>query len=346
MRRPPKTTCVEEHFVSRTPSKAAATPAGNACAAEHPWVKAFAAWLRSECHLAENTVVAYRRDLRRFFAWLGGRTVQKLAVRDLSDYAAWLRDQKLAPNSAARHVVALRVFFRYLQLEGVLHDNAAELIGNPRLWERVPNVLLPATIDALLSSPKEGDPLWRRDRALLELLYATGCRASEAATLRLADLHLDQAHCRCHGKGDKQRVVPLGRRAIAALRDYLEHERPALASNAAGSVPHLRSPRSKSGTDPLPGAADWLLISRGGKRLRRERIWELVKRYAARVGISPDVSPHTLRHSFATHLVAGGADLRQVQELLGHASIATTQVYTHVDPSRLKAVHQRFHPRG
>jgi integrase/recombinase XerD len=159
------------------------------------------------------------------------------------------------------------------------------------------------------------------------LLYATGCRASEISNLPMRDLHLDEEFCVCHGKGDKERMVPLNVRAIEATRQYLEHERPELAARSRAT-------------------AEWVLLSYRGRRLRRERIWELLKRYALRVGAPPEVTPHTLRHSFATHLLAGGADLRQVQEMLGHASIATTQLYTHVDPTRLKAVHKQFHPRA
>jgi len=277
--------------------------------------------------LADNTVAAYHRDLRRFYSWLAGRRVADLSIQDLADYASWLHQRKLAPASIARHVASLRIFFRYLQLEDLLHDNLAELLGSQKLWERVPHVLTLGMVERLLDSPVRGEPSWRRDRALLELLYATGCRASEISHLQLQDIHLEEGHCRCKGKGNKERLIPLGRRAIAAVRDYLSHERPALVAN--------RSPAPK-----------WLLVSRRGLRLRRERIWELFKRYAARAGIAGDMSPHTLRHSFATHLLAGGADLRQVQEMLGHASIATTQIYTHVDPARLKAVHKQFHPRG
>jgi integrase/recombinase XerD len=188
-------------------------------------------------------------------------------------------------------------------------------------------VIAPGAVARLLECPQPGEPLWRRDRALLELLYATGCRASEISELTLDAVQLDQGHCICRGKGDKQRLVPLGRRAILAVRDYLAKERPTLVADVA----------------PAP---KWLLVSRRGHRLRRERIWELFKRYAGRAGIDAQTSPHTLRHSFATHVLAGGADLRQVQEMLGHASIATTQIYTHVDPARLKAVHKKFHPRG
>jgi integrase/recombinase XerD len=296
-------------------------------AASGRWVESFVDYLRSECHLAENTVAAYHRDVRRFYSWLGARRVGQLSIQELADYAGWLHQRRLAPASIARHLASLRIFFRYLQLEGLLRDNLAELLGSQKLWQRVPHVLTPGMVERLLESPARGEPGWRRDRALLELLYATGCRASEVSHLQMQDVHLDEGYCRCRGKGNKERMVPLGRRAIGAVRDYLTHERPSMVAQ--------RSPAPK-----------WLLVSRRGFRLRRERIWELFKRYAARAGLAAEMSPHTLRHSFATHLLAGGADLRQVQEMLGHASIATTQIYTHVDPARLKAVHKRFHPRA
>jgi len=300
-------------------------PAARAVAAV--WLDAFVAYAAGECHLADNTVAAYRRDLKRFYEWLDGRPIPGLSIRDLADYASWLHEKKLAPATLARHLVSLKVFFRYLQLEGVLDDNLAELLGSQKLWQRVPDMLSPQQIDRLLESPASRDPFWRRDRAMLELLYATGCRASELSNLKLGDMHLDDGFCMCRGKGNKERLVPLGGRAEVAFRAYLEQERPVLAERA-------------------PEAPPWALLSYRGRRLRRERIWELLKRYAGRVGAPPTVSPHTMRHSFATHMLAGGADLRQVQEMLGHASIATTQIYTHVDPTRLKAVHKKFHPRG
>jgi integrase/recombinase XerD len=250
-----------------------------------------------------------------------------LGIRDLSDFVGWLADQKLAPASVARHIVALRMFLRYLQLEGVIRDNLAELLGSQKLWERVPEVLSPPLVAQFLEAPGKYDTYRLRDRALLELLYATGCRASEVSHMKLADVHLDDGFCKCHGKGNKQRIAPLGEAAVEAIRTYLEDERPPLAASAA------RPP-------------DWLILSRRGRRLRREAIWEIVKKYAARIGAPKTIGPHTLRHSFATHLLAGGADLRQVQEMLGHASIATTQIYTHVDRSRLKKVHAKFHPRA
>jgi integrase/recombinase XerD len=291
------------------------------------WLEAFVDYAAGECHLSENTVAAYRRDLAHFSDWLGERSVPELSIRDLADYVAWLHGRKLAPASIARHIVSLKVFFRYLQLENVMPDNLAELLGSQKLWQRVPKILSAEQIDRLFSAPGRCDPFWRRDRALLELLYATGCRASELSHLRMRDVHLEDEFCICHGKGNKERVVPLGARAVESVRAYLEHERPKLAVRAGGAV-------------------DWLMLSYRGRRLRRERIWELLKRYARRIGAPPEISPHTLRHSFASHVLAGGADLRQVQEMLGHASIATTQIYTHVDPARLKAVHKQFHPRA
>ncbi len=295
--------------------------------AKRVWLDGFIDYAAGECHLAENTVAAYRRDLKRFFEWANGRPVTELTIQDLGDYVTWLHGKDFKPATLARHLVSLKVFFRYLQLEGVLEENRAELLGSQKLWERVPHVLSPEQIDALLESPTDDDPFWRRDRALLELLYATGCRASELSNLRLEDVHLKDGYCLCRGKGDKERLVPLGARAVSAFEDWLEKERSTLAARVKEAPP-------------------WALLSYRGRRLRRERIWELMKRYVTRIGVPSSVSPHTLRHSFATHLLAGGADLRQVQEMLGHASIATTQIYTHVDTTRLRAIHKKFHPRA
>ena len=291
------------------------------------WMKSFVDYLRSECHMADNTVAAYGRDLKRFAEWLGKRRIGQLSISQLSEYVVWLHAQNLASTSISRHIVSLKVFFRYLQLEGILQESVADLLVSQKIWQRIPSVMGPAKVSKFLATPNAQDPYRLRDRAMLELLYATGCRASELSSLKVRDVHLDDGYCLCHGKGNKQRIVPLGRPAIHAVHKYIKYERSGLAA-AANSPP------------------EWLLLSRRGMRLRREAIWELVKKYAARIGASESVSPHTLRHSFATHLLAGGADLRQVQEMLGHSSIATTQIYTHVDQSRLKSVHQQFHPRA
>ncbi len=306
----------------------AKAPAPQAAQSSARWVEMFLDYARSECHLATNTIEAYTRDLRRFREWLGERNLQSLAVRQLSEYVGWLHTQKLAPPSISRHLVALKVFFRYLQLEGLLTENIAELLGSPKQWQRVPEVMAADAVSRLLDAPKPFDPYWLRDRALLELLYATGCRASEVSHLKMRDLHLGERFAMVYGKGNKERLVPLNETAVLVIRAYLDQQRGLLAAACRTAPP------------------EWVLLTRRGKRLRREMIWTLVKRYVLRVGGSPDFSPHTLRHSFATHLLDGGADLRQVQELLGHASIATTQIYTHVDQSRLKKVHQAFHPRA
>jgi integrase/recombinase XerD len=291
------------------------------------WIHSCLDYLRTECRLAENTIAAYTRDLNHLREWLNGRNPAQLAVRDLSAYIAWLAEKKLAAPSISRHIAALKVFYRYLQLEGILTDNPAELIAAQKQWERIPEVVSAPGMEQLLVAPHAGDPYWRRDRALLELMYATGCRASEVSNMKLQDVHPAEGYCRCHGKGNKDRMVPLGKPAIEAIEIYLREERPKLIRGAVAPP-------------------EWLFVSRRGLRLRREAIWETIKRYAVRAGASPDVSPHTLRHSFATHLLGGGADLRQVQEMLGHASIATTQIYTHVDRSRLKKVHAQYHPRA
>jgi integrase/recombinase XerD len=292
-------------------------------------LSAFRHYLQSERGLAKNTVLAYGRDLDRFAQWVAGGGLPNYlrpTLRELSHYLMHMRGENLAPPSIARHLVALKMFYRFLRLEERVEQNAVDLLSSPTLWERIPQVLSPESVEKLLSAPLSTDRYYLRDRALLETLYATGSRASEVVGLKMADLFLDSAFCKCLGKGSKQRVVPLGRPALEALRAYLGELRPRLV-RAASDVP-------------------WVFVSRGGRALTREMLWILVKKYVQRAGLNPRVSPHTLRHSFATHLLAGGADLRTVQELLGHASIRTTQHYTHVDRDRLKAIHRKFHPRG
>lgn len=287
-------------------------------------ILAFEQYLRAERGMADNSVQAYRRDLAKYADWVSVRRLEnylKPSLRDLSSYLVYLNDQQLAPPSVARHIVSLRMFYRFLRLEERAEQTAVDLLGSPKLWQRIPAVLNPANVEKLLKSPQAGDRFFVRDRAILETLYATGCRVSEVVNLRVVNVYLDSAFLRCTGKGNKERVVPLGRPAIAALRAYLGEDRPQTGS-------------------------DRVFLSRSGRPLCRIRIWRLVKFYCARAGLPTNVSPHTLRHSFASHVLAGGADLRSVQELLGHASIATTQHYTHIDRDRLKAIHKKFHPRG
>lgn len=291
-------------------------------------IHAFRNYLKAERGLSPNTVLAYGQDLERFRAWvLAGGLADFLAptVRELSAFLAYLREEKLSPTTAARNLVALKMFYRFLRMEERVSQNAAELLASPKLWERIPQVLGPESVDRLLSAPRSDDRFYLRDRALLEVLYASGSRASEVVGLTLHDLSLDQGFCKCVGKGSKQRVIPLGAPAVACLRAYLLDLRPRLVRPAS---------------DPAE-----VFLSKAGHPLTREMLWVLVKKYARRAGLSPKVSPHTLRHSFATHMLEGGADLRTVQEMLGHASVRTTQHYTHVDRKRLKSIHQQFHPR-
>ena len=289
-------------------------------------VERFLDHVRHERGLAVNTQAAYSRDLREFADWLGGRAAGSLAVGDLGDYLASLAKRGLARASIARQAATLRTFYAFLQLEGVVVESPAELLAAGRPDEVIPGTLSPGQVDRLLAAPEPGTPRGRRDRAMLELLYATGCRASEVSAMRLTDVHLAESFCTCHGKGNKERVVPLGRRAVMAVRVWLDGPRGEFAARAGGQP-------------------DWALLSTRGRRLSRMRIWEIVQEHGNAAGIPAGIGPHTLRHSFATHLVAGGVDLRHVQEMLGHSSIATTQRYTHVDATRLKAVHEQFHPR-
>lgn len=293
-------------------------------------VKAFRHYLRGERGMAINTLLAYGRDLERFSLWAEqGHLANHLSptLRELASYVLCLREEAhLAPPSVARHLVALKMFYRFLKLEERTTQTAVELLASPTLWNKVPQVLDPQAVNKLLEAPRAVDRFYLRDKAILETLYATGCRASEVVGLKLDDMHLNSGFCRCLGKGNKQRVVPLGKIAIGILREYLEKQRTLLIRTAPDSP--------------------WLFVSRAGKPLSREMLWMLVKKYVKRAGLNPKISPHALRHSFATHLLSGGADLRTVQEMLGHASISTTQRYTHVDRERLREIHRRFHPRG
>lgn len=305
--------------------------AGNLSAvAVHPahHFEPFLQYLSAECGMSQNTLLAYRNDLNQFLTWLSARRVTALEQIDLAllgDFLAHLQERKLAASTIARRLVALKMFFRFLVLEQVLAESTIELLSSPKLWQYLPTVLSPEVVDQLLAAPTGDDRYPLRDRAVLTTLYATGCRASEVSNLRLSDVKLAESFCRCVGKGNKERIVNLNPVARLALESYLTNERPVLA-----------------GTRSI----DALFVTRSGRPLSRIMIWHLVKRYAGRIGCASEVSPHTLRHSFATHMLAGGAEIRALQEMLGHASIRTTQIYTQVEHSRLKSIHSKCHPRG
>ena len=319
----------------------------------------FLDYLVVEAGLSDNTVLAYGRDLREFLKfcrdseigkiedvkpWLvrkyfGPRTVAKTGPamvrcrglparekrgQDGRDTCGAASPQFANEGSAKRALVAIRMFLRFAKLRRLIEDDGGEVLETPKTWQRLPVVCNKQQVLRLLEAPSPQEPFYLRDKALLELLYATGVRASELAGLKTTDVNLDIGYLRCFGKGSKERVIPVGKIAIGATRDYLRDLRPKLAK---------------------PQSQAFLLLSRTGRPLSRIEVWRLVKKYAVRAGMPRNVTVHTLRHCFATHLLSGGADLRSVQEMLGHVDIATTQIYTHVDHERLRQIHKKFHPR-
>jgi integrase/recombinase XerD len=293
-------------------------------------VRQLLAHLATERGLAPNTLDAYRRDLVDAAYFLAGRGEgRSLADASPADLRAYLRDQTSKGQSTktvARRHAALRVLLRF-QKDHLGRDTRPHLdqLEAPKPERPLPKILSRAQVEQLLAAPDPKSPLYARDVAILELLYASGLRASELCGLRLSDINVGEAWVRVKGKGSKERVVPVAAAAIAAIGTYLAECRPRLLGGGR--------------------RADRLFLSRTGKPLERVALWMLVERYGRKSGLLKSISPHVLRHCFATHLLGGGADLRVVQELLGHSDVATTQVYTHVDATKLKAVHQRFHPR-
>jgi integrase/recombinase XerD len=309
----------------------AVIPAAEARSFEHH-VLDFLAYLEFERGLSRNTLEAYRSDLLQFGAFLGRRDATVLTAEH-ADLAAFLgelaagTDERppVAPATLQRKAACLRSFYRHLRREGELDRDPTADLRAPRKSQKLPQVLTRGEVARLLGAPRGTDPGVLRDRALLELMYACGLRASEAIGLELGDIDLTAGVLRARGKGSKERLVPIGREAIAATRVYVERGRPALVG--------LRDePR--------------LIVNRRGSGLTRQGLYKIVQRYAREAGLDGRLSPHTLRHTFATHLLAGGCDLRSLQEMLGHADIATTQVYTHLSAERLKDVYFDAHPRA
>ncbi len=293
-------------------------------------MRRYLAHLRVEGGLSPNSLYSYARDLARLRDWLAERELTEWASitpRVLAEYFQSLSaHHRLAATSIARYHSTLRGFFRFLVAEGLIERSPVDTLDRPRAWRRLPEVLTPRHMQALISAPNpDSGPLWLRDRALLELLYASGLRASEAAGLLVPNVDLKRRLVTVIGKGNKQRQVPMGTPAQDAIEAYLQQLRPELVR-------------------PLTDDRAFLFLSKRGRRISRETVWRVVRRAAADAGLG-HVHPHTLRHSFATHILSGGADLRVVQEFLGHSSVVTTQIYTHVDQRRLKQVHTRFHPR-
>ena len=293
--------------------------------------KLFLNYLAVECGLSQNTLEAYRRDLNKFAVFLKKQGVSVLArvkPENIQKFLEVNRNKGGADNSLARYLVSIKMLFRYLMAEKIIKikKDPASLQESPRLWKRLPQALSYQDIEKLLAAPDRTKPLGVRDKAIIEVLYATGARVSEVVNLRFPDVNLEFGYLKCLGKGQKERIVPLGEEAIHAIKKYLAEVRPGLAAKKTG--------------------AELFFLDRLGKGLRRETIWKMINKYARLAGLKGRIHPHLLRHSFATHLLEHGADLRYVQEMLGHASVSTTQIYTHVDKKRLKAIHKKFHPRA
>ena len=288
----------------------------------------FQDYLAFERGLSPRTLDAYGRDVARLIAFLEARGVARpgdAGARDLREFVYHLKDEGLQATSIRRSLSAVRTYFGFLLAEGLVVTDPSDRLEMPRVARRLPGVLSTAEVEALLDAPDVGDRLYWRDKALLEFAYASGVRVSELTALRVRDLALDDGFAAVFGKGSKERLVPVGRSAIVALRVYLREVRPALERGAADGA---------------------VFLNAAGKPLTRMGVWKILRKHVRRAGLKKRVTPHTLRHSFATHLLEGGADLAAVQEMLGHADIATTQIYTHVDREYLSQVHKQFHPRA
>jgi len=291
-------------------------------------VKNFLSYLTVEAGLSENTVLAYGRDLKSFLEHCKTCNIKQLSqIRPaiIQDYLKILTKAQKGEGSIKRALVAIRMFLRYSKLMGLIEDDFTAILESPKIWQRLPSICSKQQVVNLLNTPNAAEPFYLRDKAMLELLYATGMRASELAGLKIPDLNLDIGYLRCLGKGNRERVVPVSKVAVEATGEYLAELRPKLAK---------------------PFSDNFLLLSRTGRPMSRIEVWRLVKKYAMRAGMPKNLTAHTLRHCFATHLLTGGADLRSVQEMLGHVDIATTQIYTHVDQERLREIHRKFHPRS
>lgn len=294
------------------------------------FLRYFIQFMTVERGLSKNTIAAYGSDLAALAGFLKQNKITRWQDVDreiLLDFLDFLRDNGMETTSIARHLTAIKMFYRYLAGEKLIDSDPTLLMDSPKLWRVLPDYLSLAEVDAMLNIfPANGEALDIRNRAILHLLYASGLRVSELTGLTLENVSFENSLIRVHGKGAKERIVPVASAVLTLLRKYI--------LNARGELTRL-----------IPGSP-YLFVSHRSKKLNRERIWAIIKDAAFQAGIAKNIHPHTLRHSFASHLLANGADLRAIQEMLGHADIGTTEIYTHVDRGRLAAVHRKFHPRG
>jgi len=290
-------------------------------------IEQFLSYISVERGMADNTLSSYKRDLRKFSDFLKSKkteTIDKVSRQMINSFMMAERERGLASNSVSRELACIKSFFKFLLKENIIKDDAANIIESPKLWKKLPFTLSVEEVGTLLNAPNVRDPMEARDKACLELMYATGMRVSELVNLKMDDINMGVGFVKCFGKGSKERIVPFGKKAEESIRRYLEKSRPQfLKKNISNS----------------------LFLTRLGKPMSRQTFWKIIKRYAKIAKIKKKVTPHSLRHSFATHILERGADLRIVQEMLGHSDISTTQIYTHVSKDRLKSIHQKFHPR-
>ncbi len=285
----------------------------------------FLNYLVVEKGLSRNTIVSYERDLKRYIVLMKGKNPDHILPSDVVSFMTYLSSQGIAPSSVARNLAAVRGFHKYLMIDGLAGSDPTGNLETPRGWKRLPKSLSSTDVGTLLSQPDLATPIGMRDKAMLELMYATGLRVSELVGLRIGDVNTERGFLIVLGKGAKERAVPTGETAISAVTDYMDKARPCLLRNKTSDI---------------------LFISNHRRGITRQMFWQRIKHYARTAGIGTGISPHTLRHSFATHLLDNGADLRSVQAMLGHSDISTTQIYTHVSRERLRKIHEKYHPRG
>jgi integrase/recombinase XerD len=292
------------------------------------FIDEFMNYLSVERGLAKNTLLAYRRDLAKYIDYLsqkGVKTSNGVSREHVSNFMFDLKKHEMSATSICRNLAAVKMFHRFLVRENLAKEDPTTLVDTPKLWMRIPSVLTQKEIESMIAAASGKKPQQARDQAILEIFYASGLRVSELADLKTTSINYEVGFVRAVGKGSKERIIPLGMKAREAIQRYLLKARPQLLKDQNNDV---------------------LFLSRLGKKISRQSLWSVIKYYARKANIKKTIKPHTLRHTFATHLLEHGADLRSVQEMLGHADIATTQIYTHVDKERLKSVHKQFHPRS
>ena len=291
-------------------------------------VKNFIFYLSVEKGLAQNTLDSYQRDLKKFTQYLKQHNiadVEAIARRIVSNYLYEQKELGLSSSTISRNIASIRSFFQFLLREQKIKDNPCSDLESPKMEKKLPHIISSQDIEVLLNQPQVGEKIGSRDKAMLELLYATGIRVSELVSLNIGDINIKMGFLQCNGKGGKERMIPLGSMAIKSVQDYLRSSRPII----------LKKNENKA-----------LFVNQHGKRLTRQGFWKILKKYSQKAGITDDITPHTLRHSFATHLLENGADLRSVQEMLGHADISTTQIYTQINRRKIKEIYNQTHPRA